>query len=43
MTKIKVKKFKVLHAKAARYQNASIPYMVKLLNGDNEKRNIIMK
>ena len=42
MKKRKTKKFKICRAKTKRYQKSSIPYMVGLLNDDNEKQRLMM-
>ena len=38
MIKRKVKKFKINNAKTKRYSNSAIPYMQRLLNKENEKK-----
>ena len=43
MKKRKTPKFKVNMAKTERYKKSSIPYMVQLLNQDNENRKAVMK
>ena len=43
MEKRKTRKFKVKMAKTKRYRNSAIPYMVRLLNKDVEKKKLMMK
>ena len=43
MKKRNTRKFKVNFARTKRYKNSAIPYMVKLMNEEEETRKIIMK
>ena len=43
MKKRKTKKFKLKLPKTKRYKNSAIPFMINLLNNDDEKRKMMMK